>query len=214
MQKGKQEQTRGSGYSLTKNIAIIGGTFDGGNVAKAKVRANLVIFGHAEGIRIQNATFKNCYGSHLIELAGVKNCVIDSCTFDGSGFRYNDAHDESEAVQIDICAEGLNGSFGADKTPCDGVTVQNSIIKNYPRAIGNHNTVSGARNKNIKLSAIRYPVRNSRINRQSCFIVLIIAKQKTILFPVTQPQYRFSAVPELPLTGIRLQGAVQTEYLF
>ena len=77
--------------------------------------------------------------------------MIDSCTFDGSGFRYNDAHDESEAVQIDICAEGLNGSFGADKTPCDGVTVQNSIIKNFPRAIGNHNTVSGARNKNIKI---------------------------------------------------------------
>ena len=70
--EGQTGTNRGSGYSLTRNIAIIGGTFDGGNVAKAKVRANLVIFGHAEGIRIQNATFKNCYGSHLIELAGVK----------------------------------------------------------------------------------------------------------------------------------------------
>ena len=148
---GAHDQLEGTGYTLSHDIVINGGTFDGGDVTKSSVPANLVNFGHARNITIKNATFKNCYGSHLIELSGVKDSSILNCTFKGEGFRYNAAKDQSEAIQLDVCGEGLNGNFRADGTPCDNVLIQGNVITNYPRAIGNHNVVSGSYNTNISI---------------------------------------------------------------
>ncbi len=148
---GNHEQLEGTGYTLSHDIVINGGTFDGGDVSKSSVPANLVNFGHASNITIKNATFKNCYGSHLIELSGVKDSSVLNCTFKGEGFRYNAKKDQSEAIQLDVCGEGLNGNFKADGTPCDNVLIQGNVVTNYPRAIGNHNVVSGSYNTNVSI---------------------------------------------------------------
>lgn len=155
---------QGSGYTLSHDITIIGGTFDGGDISKSNKPSNLVNFGHASDITVQGVTFRNCYGSHLLELSGVKDSVVKSCVFDGTGFRYNDADDQSEALQVDVCGEGLNGNFTADNTPCTNILITGNTVKDYPRGIGNHNVVAGHYNSYITITGntITYTARKQK----------------------------------------------------
>lgn len=138
------------GYDNVENIVIEGGTWDGGDVAKATTDSNLINIGHAENVTIRNTTIKNCYGNHLIEFAGVKNAEVYGCYF--TGFRKMSDGVESEAIQLDICYGDWNPAYKADKTVCNNISIYNNVFVDYPVSVGNHHTLNGYHNKNITIS--------------------------------------------------------------
>lgn len=153
-------------YDNGTNIVIEGGTFDGGNISAATGASNLFNLGHASNIKITNATLKNCYGNHLIELSGVKNAEISGCTF--TGFRYvkKDILDNNgklktnadpkgnlaEAIQIDVSHTGWTSAYRADDTPCKDIYIHDNIFYDYPAAIGNHHSLDEHHHNNIRIT--------------------------------------------------------------
>lgn len=136
-------------YNLAQDIIIEGGTWDGGNLSLATEERNLFNIGHSSNIIIRNTTIKNCYGSHLIEFSGSKDCQVYNCTF--TGFRKAGVVD-SEAIQLDVCYSDWNTAYQSDKTVCQNITITNNMFINYPCAVGNHHQLSGYHNKNIVIS--------------------------------------------------------------
>lgn len=154
----KEDSSAGGGYKLSKNIKIIGGTINGGNIAKASTTGNVVNFAHAQNITLQGVTFKNCYGAHLMEFSGVKDSTVTGCDF--SGFRPEKTSDTAlnfdsglnttgysakECIQLDYTYFNSDKkslqwcpSYYSDKTPCENITIENNTFHDYPRGIGNH----------------------------------------------------------------------------
>ncbi|MDE5779091.1 MAG: hypothetical protein K2I10_11380 [Lachnospiraceae bacterium] len=152
----KHVSSKAKAYNLSQNITISGGTWDGGNINNAKSTSNLLYFGHASNIIIENTTIKNCYGAHAIEFAGVKDSKIRSCKI--SGFRYDSSYFTSEAIQLDICYK--DSTYGAwapgfkqDKTVCTNIVIEKCTITDYPRGIGVHHYMNGYRCNNIKIQS-------------------------------------------------------------
>ncbi|MDE6759072.1 MAG: right-handed parallel beta-helix repeat-containing protein [Lachnospiraceae bacterium] len=151
------------GYTLAHNITITGGTWDGGDISKAKQTSNLIYIGHSSNVTISNATIKNCYGAHSVEFAGVKNGTVKNCNF--YGFRYDSDRFTSEAIQIDVCYKDRSSGkwtpgFELDKTACTNILIENNTIKDYPRGIGAHHVLKGHYSTNIT-------IRNNKIARSS-----------------------------------------------
>lgn len=157
------------GYDNGSNIIIEGGTFDGGKVSVSIDPTNLINLGHASDIIIRNATFKNCYGNHLIELVAVQNAEIYGCTF--TGFRYinvditdstgkivNHADPKgnvAEAVQIDVAHKtgktAWTSTYLTDDTPCNNISIHDNTFNDYPVAIGNHHSLNKHHHNNITI---------------------------------------------------------------
>lgn len=140
------------GYDMSENITIEGGTWDGGNVDKAKDSSDIIRIDHAKNVTIQDCTIKNVYDCHLIELVGVQNGTISGCTL--TGFTYRKGHEKDwtysrEAIQLesawtnnesdktDKSAMWANGSV-IDGTACDNVTVSDNKVIDFPCGIGQH----------------------------------------------------------------------------
>ena len=139
------------GYTASSNITIIGGTWDSSRVTKGTESFRFI---HASNILIQKATICNVpEGSKLILFAGVKNSIIDGCTM----FGYNGDW-LKEAIQLDIVHDDVlvpsmqTKEIYYDDLPCDGITITNNEVYDYPRAIGSHTSVKGVFHKNITIS--------------------------------------------------------------
>lgn len=159
----KHNSTKIGGYNLAHNIIVTGGTWDGGNIKKAKSGSNLIYMGHSRNITIKNATIKNCYGAHAIELAGVKDSVIRNCKI--TGFRYEPDLFTSEAIQIDTCYQSKSDGkwapgFKADKTESRNILIEKNTITDYPRGIGVHHKLKGHQITNLT-------IRNNKFRRSS-----------------------------------------------
>lgn len=151
---GKKGGRTAKGYGLSCDITVKNGTLNGSGGTKREV--NLVNMGHASGLRFQNVDFRNCR-SHLLELNGCKDCVVENCTF--SGHKGGGTH---EAVQLDIAngKAGWNGVYakgkGSDCTPCKNIRVTGCTFRNYPSGVGNHHTVKGRHNSKIQILNNRF----------------------------------------------------------
>ncbi len=111
-------------------------------------------FIHASDITIQNATICNVpEGSKLILFAGVRNSIVDGCTLYGY-----QGSTPKEAIQLDIVHDDVlvpsmqMNEIHYDDLPCDGITITNNEVYDYPRAIGSHTSIKGVFHKNITIS--------------------------------------------------------------
>ncbi len=167
------------GYDLSHDITITGGTWDGGDLEEADAVGDLIYIGHARNITIQNATIKNCYGSHAIEYAGVKDSAIRNCTI--TGFRYRPDKFTAEAIQLDVCYKDGSGiwtpGFILDKTTCKNIVIEKNTIIDYPRGIGVHHTLKGyeVSNLTIRNNTIK---RSSAANQGKCVLGLFLLGAK------------------------------------
>ena len=154
----KEDLAAGGGYNLSKNIQIIGGTFDGGAVEQAPSAANTINIAHAQNVIFDGVTIRNNYGAHLLELSGVKDAFIRNCHFYGFRTEKSSAAqsgDETgingtgyiakECIQLDYTYFDENNKemqwcpgYYSDKTPCKDILIENNTFTDYPRGIGNH----------------------------------------------------------------------------
>ena len=158
-----KHKTSTGAYDLAHDIIVDGGTWNGGNISKSTKECNLLYFGHCNGLTVSNATIKNCYGSHALEMAGVSNATIEKCTF--TDFRYGSNSYTSEAIQMDICWKSSSEGdwapgYKQDKTTCKNIVIRNNTIIDYPRGIGSHHYLSGHQYSNIT-------IQNNTIKRSS-----------------------------------------------
>ncbi len=109
----KERETTG-GYALTKNIWILGGVWDGGDLAKKKNKSNNMTICHATNVRIIGAKFQNNYGSHFLEICGVDDALVQDCDFVGDS-RANGQ--DKLALQMDIAyTNHMPSGYKGDKT--------------------------------------------------------------------------------------------------
>lgn len=143
------------GYAQCENVEISGGVWDGN--ASGKDYTNNIYIGHARNIYIHDTAIKNNSGAHLLELAGVKDAVVENvkldgykiCTKKGYGLSYQTV---KEAIQLDYCSEPSTPAMKPyDFTACDTITIRNCSISNYMCGIGAHGYRSGVYLKNIKI---------------------------------------------------------------
>ena len=180
------------GYKNGENITIDGGIFDGGIISEATSASNILNLGHVNNLTIKNATLKNAYGNHLIEIVAAQNVEITGCTFSGfravtSDISKTDSDevetssdpdgDLAEAIQIDVAHYNKDtdskwtAAYLIDDTPCNNVNIHDNTFNDYPIAIGNHHSLDGHHHTNIsitnnKISGTR--TQNSGIKLYGC----------------------------------------------
>lgn len=156
------------GYDMSHDITLEGGTWDGGNIAKAREASDVIRFDHATNIVMKDCTVKNVYDCHLIEYVGIKNGSITGCTL--TGFRYRQGKEKDflfarEAIQLetawtnnpkdksDTNALWANGSV-VDGTTCQQVTVSNNTFIDLPCGVGQHHYTNTGKyhNRNISIT--------------------------------------------------------------
>lgn len=193
----RHKSDKTGGYNLAKNITITGGTFDGGNIKKAKSTSNLIYIGHSSDIVIQNTTIKNCYGAHAIELAGVKDAVIRNCKI--SGFRYDKEHFTSEAIQIDTCYKSKKDGawapgFKADKTASKNIRIEKNTITDYPRGIGVHHKLKGHIISGITIKNNRFKRSSPSTQGKSVVGIFLLGVNKATISGNTFDHYSYGAM--------------------
>ncbi len=146
------------GYNQVQNINITGGLWNGqasGQKSELNTDANLFYFGHAQNITITNTKIIDCSGAHVIELAGVKNALIENVEIYGyricEDSSYTGYDEDKEAIQLDYCSSVSTPKMKPhDGTPCDTITIRNCNIHDYMAGIGTHTQGSQA-STNIRI---------------------------------------------------------------
>lgn len=208
------------GYEMSKNITIEGGIWDGGNTKLATDATNIIRFDHAENITIKNATVKNTYDCHIVELVAVKNGLIENCTL--TGFRYAKGKEKDyeyarEAIQLeaawtnnesnlaDVDSHWAKGTY-LDGTGCQQIVVRNNNFVDVPCGVGQHHyTDSGkGRNQNITITGNTFNCADKfkycKTAITGCGIDSLVVTNNTVKGP-----YRFG-VHVLGSSGVTIQG--------
>lgn len=164
------------GYGQCKDIVITGGTWDGNATGKGKTNGNIMYFGHAQNITINNTTVKNASGVHLIEFAGVKNALVENVELYGYTMCpvSNATEADKEAIQIDYCsATSAPAMKPHDGTACDTITIRNCKIHDYMAGVGTHTEGSKA-STNIRIENNTFTnITNACINLRKMRNVII-----------------------------------------
>ncbi len=188
------------GYRLAHNITVTGGTWDGGDIAKAKKTSNLIYMGHSKHITIKNTTIKHCYGAHAIEFAGVKDSTIKNCKI--SEFRYDSSRFTSEAIQLDTCYKSKKDGrwtpgFKADKTPCTNILIEKNTITDYPRGIGVHHYLKDHLITNITIRDNRFKRSSASTQGKSVVGIFLMGVTKATITQNTFDHYAYGAMVKL-----------------
>lgn len=222
-QNGKKDVV--GGYDMSHDIILEGGTWDGGNVKLATDGSDVVRFDHATNITIRNCTMKNTYDCHILELVGVKNGLVENCTF--TGFTYKKGKEKNytyarEAIQLesawtsnekDLTDKESAWAKGSviDGTSCQQVTVTNNTFINMPCGVGQHRyTKSGKyRNKDIVISNNTF---NCSTSYKYCKTAITCSGTNNlqVFGNVVKGPYRFSIhvieSDDVSITGNKIDG--------
>lgn len=148
----KNKLCKTGGFSDTCNITVKGGVWDAEYIKYSETSGgSLFFFVHTNNLTISKVELRNNFGTHLIELAGVKNVKIANCKL--HGFKGPEEDTDKEAIQLDYCHAESTLSSGApfDDSACVNVTVKECEIYDYPRAIGSHMAVKGIYHTGLKI---------------------------------------------------------------
>lgn len=140
---------KGGGYSGIHNVLIEGGIWDENFVKYTRdVGGSNMCFVHGNNIVFRNAEFCNNFGTHLIELCGVQNVLIEKCRM--HGYQAVDTSIKKEAIQLDVVhPDVISKGYPYDNTPCRNVIIRNNKIYDYARGIGTHTSVDGIYNNTM-----------------------------------------------------------------
>ena len=169
------------GYNQCKNITISGGTWDGNTTGTKS--ANCIYIGHAQNVTIRDTVIRNNSGSHLLELAGVNNALVENVELYGytmcTASNYTASQADKEAIQLDYCGSVSTPLMKPyDLTPCKNITIRNCDIHDYMSGIGTHTAVSGVYLSNIKIEKNTFTnITNACINLRN-FKKVTINKNK------------------------------------
>jgi len=147
-----KQGTKGK-YSDNARITVAGGKWDAEFIKyNTNTGGSVFMFAHTTTLKILNVTLCNCFGSHLIELGGVKKCTIKGCEL--YGYEASAEGVEKEAIQLDIChsKDIIDSGAPFDDTPCLNVTIKECSIHDYSRAVGSHTMVEGIYHKTVKIT--------------------------------------------------------------
>ena len=133
-------------YSSVKNVTINGGTWINTNSSGLTVMR----FAHASNVTVKNATIKDNYRSHAVELIACKDSKVSNCTITASGTKYATCGEEQ--VQIDIAtkatAPGVWSETGkaslVNNQTCKNITVSGCTISGSRGICANFNRGSKA----------------------------------------------------------------------
>lgn len=155
-----KNKTSGKGYSGARNITITGGTWNA-NISYSKASKvddksesfSTFRFAHCKNVTVRNATFKNNYNSHDIELGGVDGVNIYKCKFSNDkDMNKFDLSGGIEAIQVDVCHKVAMLNFPTyDYTVTKNVKIHDNTFTNKYRAVGSHHAVPGNTYDNIKV---------------------------------------------------------------
>ena len=142
------------GYENCKNVTIDGGLWDAKSIMNQTGGTETFRFIHASDITIKNAELSNLpEESHFIVLAGVKDAVIENCSFHGYGDNGDSKREPKEAVQLDVAHSAeivpTNQNILWDDLPCKNVVIRDCEFYDYSRAIGSHTAVAGVYHEGI-----------------------------------------------------------------
>jgi polygalacturonase len=101
-----------SGYTNHRDIAVIGGIWDG----KASATQGFTI-NHGRNYLFRDVTIRNIASFHAIDVQGIQHLRIENCRFEG--YVQGSSDFPRGPIQID------SGTETGDANPCDDVTVQN-----------------------------------------------------------------------------------------
>lgn len=133
---GESDDTQ-TGYYY-KNISVVGGTFDANKNSSTVLKA-----AHAQNVSFDGTTFKNCYNSHLAEVAAIDGLTIRNCQFRDQVRNNAEASKvmSPEALQIDILNKMHFPTYRAEDLTMKNVVVDNTQFVNVPRGVGSHTGV-------------------------------------------------------------------------
>ncbi len=147
-----KQGTKGK-YADNARITVEGGVWDAEYILyNSKTSGSVFMFAHTTKLKIINVTMCNSFGTHLLELGGVKDCTVKNCEF--YGFKAADDKTQKEAIQLDVCHDSTLLTYGEpyDDTPCQKITITGCNIHDYSRGVGSHIMVEGIYHKNIKIT--------------------------------------------------------------
>lgn len=115
-------------------ITVTGGIWNGNDTKKPIYRA-----AHCKNLTIQNATFKSCVNTHLMEVAALDGFTVRNCTFqDGKKAGGSKSSYANEAIQIDITEKKHFNAVASEVITSRNITIENNTFKNVLRGVGAH----------------------------------------------------------------------------
>lgn len=149
-----------TGYDGHGNITIEGGTLDG-NVLNYNYGFNHTGWARGKNITFRDITFKDVINNHFMDINACDGVLIDNCRFLGyKDITVDSSRGFAEAIQITNHTQLGYGEFGVwDGTPTKNVIVRNCYFGHsgtngmgpVATAVGNHGSVYGVYNENIKI---------------------------------------------------------------
>ena len=139
-------------YSDNARITVEGGIWDAEFIEyNSKTSGSVFMFAHTTKLKILNVTLCNSFGTHLLELGGVKDCTVKNCEF--YGYKAPDDSTQKEAIQLDVCHDSTILTYGEpfDDTPCQKITITGCNFHDFSRGIGSHIMVEGIYHKDITI---------------------------------------------------------------
>ena len=110
-----------SGYTNHRDIAVLGGTWDG----KASATQGFTV-NHGRNYLFRDVTVRNIISYHALDVQGVQHMRIENCRFEG--YLTGISTFPRGPIQIDT------GGETGDENPCDDITVQNCYAGASPVA--------------------------------------------------------------------------------
>jgi parallel beta-helix repeat protein len=131
------------------NIHIEGGVWDADNLTSTFYSSAHFVLGNADNITIENCTFLNNHGGHVLDISGCENMIIRNCKFLGQMQNPDESLFFREAIQIAEFTEAGQPSWGGgwNNRPSKNILIDsclfdenpsNSLFKGFGCAVGNH----------------------------------------------------------------------------